>query len=140
MSRRASLLLLALFLPGAVLAQGRSPDANVTYGYAQVLRASPVYMVVRTHTPEQRCDAAPTRDGVAPPGGAGVGHGDRSDGPGASRCRMVEVEHQERRLAGYDVEYQYKGEKYMSRLDSDPGNRLRIRVSVVPDQPQVGSR
>ena len=42
--------------------------------------------------------------------------------------------------AGYDVEYQYKGEKYMSRLDSDPGNRVRIRISVVPEQAAVGYR
>ncbi len=47
-------------------------------------------------------------------------------------CRLVEVEREERRLAGYDVEYRYKGDVYMSRLDHDPGDRLRIRVSVAP--------
>ena len=32
------------------------------------------------------------------------------------------------------VEYTYKGESYRSRLAYDPGNRLRVRVSVTPDE------
>jgi uncharacterized protein YcfJ len=112
-------LILLLLLPGLCLAEARQMDENVTYGYAQVLRASPVYETTRSRVPEQRCD-----------GPAG----------GGNRCRIVQVDREERHLAGYDVEYQYKGEKYMSRLDSDPGNRLRIRISVVPEQAPVGYR
>ena len=37
-------------------------------------------------------------------------------------------------MVGYDVEYMYKGEKYVSRLPYDPGNRLRVRISVTPDE------
>lgn len=48
------------------------------------------------------------------------------------RCRMVDVEREERRVNGYDVEYRYKGDVYMSRLDYDPGNKLRIRVAISP--------
>ena len=59
---------------------------------------------------------------------------------GTGRCRTVEVERSERRLTGYDVEYQYKGETYMSRLAGDPGNRLRIRVTVSPDEPTLDYR
>jgi uncharacterized protein YcfJ len=33
---------------------------------------------------------------------------------------------------GYDVEYRYRGEVYVSRLNYDPGERLRVRVSVTP--------
>lgn len=56
-------------------------------------------------------------------------------------CRVVEVEREERRLAGYDVEYRYKGDVYMSRLDYDPGDRLRIRVAVAPaDDARSGYR
>jgi uncharacterized protein YcfJ len=47
------------------------------------------------------------------------------------------VVYEERRLVGYDVEYVYKGEKYMSRLAADPGARVRIRIAVVPDDPAV---
>lgn len=47
-------------------------------------------------------------------------------------CRVVEVEREERRIAGYDVEYQFKGDVFLSRLAYDPGNKLRVRVSVSP--------
>ena len=48
------------------------------------------------------------------------------------RCRVVDVEREERRVAGYDVEDRFKGDVFLSRLDYDPGNRLRVRVSVSP--------
>lgn len=48
------------------------------------------------------------------------------------RCRVVEVEREDRRIASYDVEYRYKGDVFVSRLDYDPGNKLRVRVSVAP--------
>jgi uncharacterized protein YcfJ len=37
-----------------------------------------------------------------------------------------------RRVAGYDVEYRYRGDIYSSRLNFDPGDRMRVRVSVTP--------
>jgi uncharacterized protein YcfJ len=169
-------------LPGLVAAQSPSGyqgsypagNENVTYGYAQVLRATPAYEIVRTRSPEQRCDGQATRDGGDPTGGtvvgaivggalgnqAGKGDGrkaatvagavlggvigrniDKNNGSaGGQRCRTVEVEREERRIAGYDVEYLFKGEKYMSRLDYDPGNRLRVRVAVTPDDDSAGYR
>jgi uncharacterized protein YcfJ len=48
------------------------------------------------------------------------------------RCRVVDVEREDRRVAGYDVEYRFKGDVFMSRLDYDPGNKLRVRVAVSP--------
>jgi uncharacterized protein YcfJ len=36
------------------------------------------------------------------------------------------------RIVAYDVEYRYRGEIYMARLAYDPGDRMRVRVSVVP--------
>jgi uncharacterized protein YcfJ len=38
----------------------------------------------------------------------------------------------ERRIIGYDVEYRYKGEIYMARLPFDPGDRVRVKITVVP--------
>jgi uncharacterized protein YcfJ len=38
----------------------------------------------------------------------------------------------ERRIIGYDVEYKYKGEIYMARLPFDPGDRMRVKITVVP--------
>ena len=48
------------------------------------------------------------------------------------RCRVVDVEREDRRVAGYDVEYRYKGDVFVSRLDYDPGNKLRVRVAISP--------
>lgn len=119
---------LALLLAAAPLAaQDRHVDENVTWAYARVLRASPVYRTVQVPTTEQRCNSA------APQSSA---RGPRNPGG----CRTVPVVYQERRLVGYDVEYAYKGETYMSRLAADPGARLRIRVSVMPDDPAVDHR
>ena len=69
--------------------------------------------------------------------GGAIGHGaaTRNDGETRytqTRCRDVpEVSH-ERRISSYDVEYRYHGDVYISRLDYDPGERLRVRVSVTP--------
>jgi uncharacterized protein YcfJ len=49
-----------------------------------------------------------------------------------TRCQMVEVTREERRLSGYDVEYRLKDEVFFARLPYDPGNNLRVRVSVTP--------
>ena len=72
--------------------------------------------------------------------GGSVGHNvDRNNGgpdrvyrDTERRCRLVDVEREDRRIAGYDVEYRFKGDVYVSRLDHDPGNKLRVRVSVSP--------
>lgn len=50
------------------------------------------------------------------------------------QCRIVEV--MESRTTGYDVTYDYRGRSYTSLMARDPGNRVRLRVSVEPDQYQ----
>jgi uncharacterized protein YcfJ len=47
-------------------------------------------------------------------------------------CRQVSSVSEQRRIVGYDVEYRYRGEVYTSRLNYDPGERLRVRVQVDP--------
>jgi len=49
-----------------------------------------------------------------------------------TRCREVTSVSEQRRIVGYDVEYKYRGEVYVSRLSYDPGERLRVRVNVQP--------
>lgn len=49
-----------------------------------------------------------------------------------TRCRTVYEPYSERRIAGYDVQYRYRGDVFMSHLDYDPGERMRVRVSVTP--------
>jgi uncharacterized protein YcfJ len=46
-------------------------------------------------------------------------------------CQPVAYAPQQQ-IVGYDVEYRYRGDVYMSRLPYDPGERLRVRVTVAP--------
>ena len=72
---------------------------NVTYGYALVLRATPVYQTYRVRVPETRCRAPVGPTAVTRPAlpwrsaGACI-----SKVTGTGRCRTVEVERDERRL------------------------------------------
>jgi uncharacterized protein YcfJ len=50
------------------------------------------------------------------------------------RCRMVDA--YESRTVGYDVTYNYGGRSYTSMMPRDPGDRVRLRVSVEPDPRQ----
>jgi uncharacterized protein YcfJ len=74
--------------------------------------------------------------------GAGVGAivGDRldnRDSPGAivgpapvQQCQQVD--HLETRTTGYQVTYEYDGQRFLTRLPYNPGNQLRVNVSVTP--------
>jgi uncharacterized protein YcfJ len=48
------------------------------------------------------------------------------------RCRMVDNIHNEERLDGYDVTYEYDGKTYRTHTRSDPGRTLTVSVNVVP--------
>jgi len=48
------------------------------------------------------------------------------------QCETVYQEHEEERLVGYQVTYLYNGEEFSVRTDSDPGDEIRVRVSVEP--------
>lgn len=48
------------------------------------------------------------------------------------RCETVYQQRKEERLVGYQVTYLYNGEEYSVRTESDPGDEIRIRVSVQP--------
>jgi len=138
------------------------PAENVRVDYAQVLRVEPVYQTLRATRTEERCETTPVVEVSAPrtprqeSGGAFsrmvesvreffTGDGGRGQdqagapapaaatpSPREARCELVQVDRQFQRPIAYDVDYVYKGTKYRSRLAEDPGNRLRIRVSVTP--------
>ncbi len=50
-----------------------------------------------------------------------------------TRCRVTGGYVEEQQLRGYEVEYRFQGRVYVSELPYDPGNRLRVRVSVSPE-------
>ena len=47
------------------------------------------------------------------------------------QCRTVDA--WESRTIGYDVTYDYRGRNYTSMMQRDPGERVRLRVSVEPE-------
>ena len=49
------------------------------------------------------------------------------------RCDVRYDEEYEERIDGYRVTYVYNGKEYTTRLPYDPGDRIRIRVDVRPD-------
>jgi len=48
------------------------------------------------------------------------------------RCETRYREHREERIDGYRVVYRYHGQKYMTEMPYDPGDRIRVRVDVRP--------
>ncbi len=57
---------------------------------------------------------------------------DNRPAPTERHCGEAKDSNGQRRIVGYDVEYRYRGEIYLARLAYDPGDRLRVRVSVTP--------
>ncbi|MCD7097327.1 hypothetical protein [Stenotrophomonas sp. MMGLT7] len=133
---------------------------NVRFDYAQVLNVEPVYQTLRATRTEEQCDPvppAPSALPAAPPPQEDDGRFTRimdsvkdifsrrhepapaaaapAPAPVRRNCRIVEVGREFRRPIAYDVDYVYKGTKYRSRLPEDPGNRLRIRITVTPYVP-----
>lgn len=48
------------------------------------------------------------------------------------RCEIEHVSHEEERISGYRVSYRYDGRTFVTRTRTDPGDTLRLRVSVAP--------
>jgi uncharacterized protein YcfJ len=74
---------------------------------------------------------------------AGAMVGDRVDNDGRGQgggvqeqavrqCRTVEAV--ENRNVGFDVTYEYRGHTYTNYMDRDPGDRIRLNVSVQPSR------
>lgn len=122
------------------------PKRNVRTGYAQVLRVDPVYQTLTATRMEQRCngEVVPPKD---QPRGLSRIVGVVKDALGTEKetadpvpranpdCETVPVERQFRRPIAYDVDYVYRGMKSRVRLPYDPGNRLRVQVSIQPYVP-----
>jgi uncharacterized protein YcfJ len=56
----------------------------------------------------------------------------RHHGDSRRHCRTVRYQHEVEQLDGYRVTYRYRGKTFVRVMDEDPGNRLRIRVNVMP--------
>ena len=62
----------------------------------------------------------------------GRNYGPQVQEQAVQRCRTVDAI--ETRTNGYDVTYDYRGHSYTTVMNRDPGDRVRLRVSVQPDQ------
>lgn len=106
---------------------------NVTYAYADVLRANPTYEIIEVVDSVAECGADLAQDDDDAAGDdAHVLTLGLATQPKRRECGNDTVLHEERRISGYDVEYRYRGQVYMSHMEYDPGNKLRIRISVAP--------
>ena len=116
------------------------PVENVRYDYAQVLAVNPIYQTLRATRTERVCDEKPASAGSSLSkvvtavrdrlGGTASKKDERE--ANLANCRMAPVMREYRRPIAYDVDYVYKGSKFRTRLAQDPGNRLRVRVSITP--------
>lgn len=71
--------------------------------------------------------------------GGSIGHDmGKSGGPRSveyrdeERCETRQIKQFEDRLAGYNVTYRYHGDTYTTRMDREPGAKIRVAVSVTP--------
>ena len=114
------------------------PPENVRFDYAQVLGVKPIFQVLRTSSQERVCDIDKPVDSkvsrvVSAVKGRLTGNTTLEERrAGLSNCRMESVSREFRRPIAYDVDYIYKGSKFRTRMARDPGNRLRVRVSITP--------
>jgi uncharacterized protein YcfJ len=124
-----------------------APTVNVHYGWAQVLRVEPVYAPVSSSQPNQCGQSGATRrresTNKAPSAAADAVRADTSrsrQGTTARadtatqppKCPPIDRYAPQQEIVAYNVEYRYRGNIYMSRLPYDPGERLRVRVTIAP--------
>jgi len=138
---KASLATILLLVVAPARAQDASAEVviaqeNVRYDYAQVLSVEPVYQVLKTSRMEQVCDLVNKPDAgnrlSRVVGAVKDRLGGSPDDDEYENCRMQPVVREFRRPIAYDVDYVYKGSKFRTRMGRDPGNRLRVRVSITP--------
>jgi uncharacterized protein YcfJ len=48
------------------------------------------------------------------------------------RCEVIQETHQEERIVGYKVRYRYSNATYSTRTKVDPGDTIRVRISISP--------
>jgi len=139
---RVAAMAIAVLWAAVAQAQQQAPSQNtviqaenVRFDYAQVLRVTPVYQTLKASSVEEQCEEAKGDSKLSRVVGAvkeALGREEKPPATATGDCKPVTVEREFRRPIAYDVDYTYKGAKYRSRLADDPGNRLRIRVSVTP--------
>lgn len=123
---------LLLALPAVAQQVRVLPVENVRVGYAQVLRVEPVYQTLHATAVEQDCKQPGALTRMAQAVKGAITRDGHKAGDAKPDCETTTVQRTYRTPIAYDVDYIYKGMKFRSRLASDPGNLLRVRVSITP--------
>jgi hypothetical protein len=137
--RRRSAWLPSLFALFSLVPAHAGAD-DVLYDYARVVWVDPVTVETQTPVLERICVAAPARveglgelrRGADVPGLAAAIRREADREAAAPACEDHRTARTERRVIGYRVVYRYGGETYERTVDEDPGERLRVRVSLRP--------
>ena len=136
MEARTTWIRSALMLAAAILVGG--PTVVHAAGYtewAPVISSTPI--VQRTSQPREECwtETISTTE-TRRLSGITLGAFDTSTNVvvpvqrDVQRCRTVESYSEV--VQGYDVRYRYQGREYVTRLPSDPGDRIPVDVTVSP--------
>jgi len=103
--------------------------------FAPVISSTPI--VQRVTEPREECwTETITTDEVRRLGGISLGSFDTSTNVvvptrrDVQRCRTVQTATDT--IQGYDVRYRYHGREYLTRMATDPGDRIPVDVSVQP--------
>jgi uncharacterized protein YcfJ len=141
---------LAAALPAAAQMGYGYDGADVRYGYARVLKVDAIVNHASRPVSRETCWEEPTYrdrpsytyyrdyDGDDLPDAVTIESSSRVVSGSQQHCRTETDWRTSDRVLGYEVTYRYGGREYTTRMDHDPGNRLRVRVnydySITPDE------
>ena len=135
-------LALAIAMPVAAQTAYRYDDGDVRYDIARVVKVDAVVSHASRPVSRETCWSEPTtyqyRPGYTYRGDADndgdadrvtVSGGYQKINDGGERCRTETSWRDTDRVLGYEVTYRYGGREYTTRMDHDPGDRMRVRVN-----------
>lgn len=102
------------------------------YDYAQVIDVDPILDERYAPISRRVCDEPPTTAATI---AATIGTDIRLQSArwkAGRECRQVEERSYRKQISGYRVTYRYGGQKLVRRLSYDPGERVRVKVSLSP--------
>jgi len=134
---------IAIALPALAQADFRYDDdvarSDVRYDYARVVKVDAIVNHATQPVNRETCWRQPTteyqpsytyyrNDDLDGPSVVKVESGYRATAV-QERCRTETDYRTTNRVLAYDVTYRYGGREYQTRMDHDPGNRIRVRVN-----------
>ena len=143
---------LAVALPAAAQTF-RDDDYDSRTDFARVVKVDAIVSHASSPVTRETCWQTPATYRYRPSYTYYRDDDDNDDGPDAvtvagqyeqvnqpsERCRTTTDYRDSDRIMGYEVTYRYGGREYTTRMDHDPGNRMRVRVqdtgyTIQPDE------